>query len=46
MAEIITLVDATWPLIFDIGDISLLEVSHLFILCTLGLLAMGAFRND
>jgi len=46
IAETITLVDATWPLIFDIGDVSLLEVSHLFILCALGLLAMGAFRND
>ncbi len=46
MAEAITLVDATWPLIFDIDDISLLELSHFFILCTLGLLAMGSFRND
>jgi len=46
MAEAITLVDATWPLIFDIGDVSLLELSHFFILCTLGLLAMGSFRND
>ena len=46
MAEAITLVDATWPLIFDIGDTSLLELSHFFILCTLGLLAMGSFRND
>lgn len=45
-AEAVTLVDATWPSIFDIGGIALLEVGHILILTTLGMLAIGVFRND
>ena len=45
-AEIVTLIDATWPSVYDLGVVSLLEVGHLLMLCTLGLLAMGVFRND
>lgn len=46
IAEVVTLIDATWPNIYDIGDLALLEVGHLLMITSLGLLAMGVFRND
>lgn len=45
-AEVVLLVDATWPSIFDVGDMTLSEVGHLLTFITLGLLALGVFRND
>ena len=45
-AEIILLVDATWPSIYDLGDMPLSELGHLLTFATLGLLALGVFRND
>ena len=45
-AETILLIDATWPSIYDIGDLPLLEIGHLLTFTTLGLLAIGVFRND
>lgn len=45
-AESVLLIDATWPTMFDIGDLSLLEVGHTMTIITLGLLALGVFRND
>jgi hypothetical protein len=45
-AEIVLLVDATWPNVFDITELSLSEVGHLLTFVTLGLLALGVFRND
>ena len=45
-AEIVLLVDATWPSIFDLGQMTLSEVGHLLTFVTLGLLALGVFRND
>ena len=46
-AEIVLLVDATWPSIFDPDAIiPLSEVGHLLTFITLGLLALGVFRND
>ena len=45
-AESVLLIDATWPSIYDIGDVSLLEVGHILTITTLGLMAMGVFRND
>ncbi|MGY5149997.1 MAG: hypothetical protein ACW9W3_08020 [Candidatus Nitrosopumilus sp. bin_68KS] len=45
-AEIVLLVDATWPNIYDIGAMSFSEVGHLLTFITLGLLALGVFRND
>ena len=45
-AEIILLVDATWPYIFNLGDMPLSEIGHLLTFTTLGLLALGVFRND
>ena len=45
-AETALMIDATWPMFYDIGDLSLLELGHLLTFGTLGLLAMGVFRND
>ena len=45
-AEIVLLIDATWPLIYDLGEIPLSEIGHLLTFITLGLLALGVFRND
>ena len=45
-AEIILLVDATWPGTFDLVNMPLREVGHLLTFGTLGLLALGVFRND
>ncbi len=45
-AESVLLVDATWPNVYDLGNVPLLEVGHLLTFCTLGLLALGVFRND
>jgi len=42
-AEIVLLVDATWP---NIYDMPLSEIGHLLTFATLGLLALGVFRND
>ena len=46
VAESIVLIDATWPTMYDIGMLSLKEVGHLLIITSMGLLAMGVFRND
>lgn len=45
-AEVILLVDATWHTIFDFDMISISEIGHLLTFVTLGLLALGVFRND
>jgi len=45
-AEIILLVDATWPSIYNLGGMSFPEIGHLLTFITLGLLALGVFRND
>ena len=46
VAEITLLLDATWPSAYDLGDVPLSEVGHLLTFATLGLLALGVFRND
>ena len=46
VAEFILLLDATWPTVYDLGEIPLSEVGHLLTFGTLGLLALGVFRND
>ena len=46
VAEAILIVDATWPNIYNLGELPLLEVGHLLTFTTLGLLAIGVFRND
>ena len=45
-AEAVLLVDATWPTIYDLEFMPLSEVGHLLTFATLGLLALGVFRND
>ena len=45
-AEAVLLIDATWPTLYDFGVVSLLEVGHILTISTLGLMAMGVFRND
>ena len=45
-AEAVLLVDTTWPFIYDLGEMPLSEVGHLLTFVTLGLLALGVFRND
>ena len=45
-AETVLLVDATWPSVYDLGQMTLSEVGHLLTFMTLGLLALGVFRND
>ena len=45
-AQIALLVDATWPIIYDFEIMSVSEVGHLLTFVTLGLLALGVFRND
>ena len=45
-AESVLLIDATWPTLYDIGVVSLLEVGHILTITTLGLMALGVFRND
>lgn len=46
LAESLLLVEGTWPYVFRISDLSLLEVGHILTIGSLGLLAMGVFRND
>ena len=46
VAESVLLLDATWPTLYDLGEIPLSEVGHLLTFVTLGLLALGVFRND
>jgi len=46
LAEIVTLIDATWPGMYYIGYSTLSEIGHLLLIVTLGLLSIGAFKND
>lgn len=45
-AELILLIDITWPTVYDLYEMPLSEVGHLLTFATLGLLALGVFRND
>ena len=45
-AESIMVIDATWPHIYDFGNLPLLELGHLLTFSALGILAIGVFRND
>lgn len=46
LAEGITLIDATWPSYYNPWNISLLEIGHVLLLSSLGLLAIGVLRDD
>jgi hypothetical protein len=45
-AESILLIDATWPNVYGFDIMPLSEIGHLLTFSTLGLLAIGVFRND
>ena len=45
-AETVLLIDATWPMTYDFQYMPLLEIGHLLTFITLGVLAIGVFRND
>ena len=45
-AESALLVDSSYPNVFDFWILPLDEVGHLLTFITLGLLALGVFRND
>lgn len=42
----VSLVESVWSFYFYLGELSLLEIGHIFLFTTIGLLALGAFRND
>ncbi|HWP78923.1 MAG TPA: hypothetical protein VNL34_04650 [Candidatus Nitrosotenuis sp.] len=46
MAEVIALIDITWPFTFYLGDITLREIEHLLIISMLGIFTLAVFRND
>lgn len=46
IAEVISLIDITWPFTFYIGDIQLREVEHVLIISMLGTFTLAVFRND
>ena len=46
VAESVVLIDATWPGIYDINLLSLLELGHMLTITSLAVLAAGVFRND
>ena len=45
-AQVTLLIDATWPTMYDFDIMSISEIGHLLTFITLGLLALGVFRND
>jgi hypothetical protein len=46
VAEIISLIDITWPFTFYLGDITLREIEHILIISMLGIFTLAVFRND
>ena len=45
-AAIVSLIESVWSFYFYVGELSLLELSHILMFVTIGMLALGAFRND
>jgi hypothetical protein len=45
-AEIISLIDITWPFTFYFGDIQMREIEHILIISMLGIFTLAVFRND
>lgn len=44
-AESVTLTDATWPSLYHVGGLALMEIGHLLMITSLGLLAAGVFQD-
>jgi hypothetical protein len=45
-AELLSLVEATWPFTFYAGDVSILEISHMLLIAMLGIFTLAVFRKD
>ena len=45
-AELLSLMEATWPFTFYVGEVSLLEVSHMLLIAMLGIFTLAVFRKD
>jgi hypothetical protein len=45
-AEVLSLVEATWPFTFYAGEISVLEVGHMLLITMLGIFTLAVFRKD
>lgn len=45
-AEVFAVIEATWPYVFYIDVISMLEISHLLIIGMLGVFSIGVFRRE
>jgi len=45
-AEVMALIDITWPFTFYLGDITLREIEHILIISMLGIFTLAVFRND
>ncbi|EGG42041.1 hypothetical protein Nlim_1056 [Candidatus Nitrosarchaeum limnium SFB1] len=43
---VVNLIESVWSSYFYVGELSLIEISHILIFVTIGMLALGAFRND
>jgi hypothetical protein len=43
---VVNLIESVWSSYFYVGELSLSEISHILIFGTIGMLALGAFRND
>ena len=46
VAEIFSIVDATWPFVFYIDTVSMTEISHLLIIGMLGIFSIGVFKRE
>lgn len=46
VAEIISLIDITWPFTFYLADLTLREIEHILIISMLGIFTLAVFRND
>jgi hypothetical protein len=45
-AEVFAVIEATWPFVFYVETVSMLEISHLLIIGMLGIFSIGVFRRD
>lgn len=45
-AEVFAVIEATWPFVFYVETISMLEMSHLLIIGMLGIFSISIFRRD
>lgn len=46
MAEIVLIIEVTWPFTFYLDAISLREINHLLIIGMLAIFSIGVFRRD